>query len=169
MTRKSLTSNYDRLVSGISSLLEEARRSAVRSVNAVLTATYWEIGRRIVEHEQSGAARAEYGEALLKQLAEDLTARHGRGFSLQGIYKMRGFYLGWRIFPTPSGKLEARAIFPTTSGEIGNRKRHTRQISTQFFERTVRSKRSAALMAGGHLPKPEDKEAYHIFRLNLSS
>ena len=68
---------YGALVSGISDLLENARRSVARAVNGLLTATYWEIGRRIVEFEQGGRSRAGYGEALLKRLAEDLTARLG--------------------------------------------------------------------------------------------
>ena len=109
--------DYGRLLSDISGMLEEARRAAVRAANKLLAPTYWEIGRRIVEHEQSGASRAEYGEALIERLAKDLTARHGRGFSIQGIYKMRGFYLGWQILPTPSGKSQAKAIPPTPSGK----------------------------------------------------
>lgn len=111
--------DYEHLVADIGGLLEQARRTAARSVNSILTATYWQIGRRIVEYEQSGSARAEYGEALIERLAKDLVARHGRGFSKQGLYKMRGFFLGWQILPTVSGELEARAIFPTTSGESG--------------------------------------------------
>lgn len=106
------TANYERLVSDISSLLDQARRTTVRVVNSVLTTTYWEIGRRIVEFEQGGKAKAEYGEELLDRLSNDLTRTHGRGFSMQGLYKMRGFYLGWQISPTPSGKLEARAKCP---------------------------------------------------------
>src|SRR5581483_5580168 len=83
-----------------------------RAVNSILTATYWEIGRRIVEFEQGGKARAEYGEELLRRVAQDLTARHGRGFSRQGLQKMRAFYLGWEICPTPSGKFEDCACRP---------------------------------------------------------
>jgi hypothetical protein len=60
-------SDHGRLVSDISGLLEQARRSAARAVNSVLTPAYWEIGRRIVEHEQGGRARAEYGETLLRR------------------------------------------------------------------------------------------------------
>ena len=67
---------YGRLVSDISHLLEQARRWSARSVNAILTATYWQIGRRIVEHEQGGKERAGYGGELIEQLAKDLTARH---------------------------------------------------------------------------------------------
>lgn len=101
--------DYGRLVFGISALLERARRSAARAVNSALTAAYWEIGRRIVEHEQGGKARAEYGETLLRRLAHDLTARHGRGFSKRNLDYMRAFYLGWEIVQTPSAQFEARA------------------------------------------------------------
>jgi predicted nuclease of restriction endonuclease-like (RecB) superfamily len=111
--------DYGGLVSSISDLLERARHLAARTVNGILTATYWEVGRRLVEFEQGGNARAEYGEGLLKRLAQDLAPRLGRGFSPQGLYKMRSFYLGWQIFSTPSGKLEARAICSTGSSLSG--------------------------------------------------
>jgi DUF1016 N-terminal domain len=74
-----------------------ARRVAARSVNAVMTATYWLVGRRIVEQEQQGAERAGYGERLLKRLARDLSGRFGRGFSERNLEQMRAFYLGWPI------------------------------------------------------------------------
>ncbi len=109
--------DYTGLLSDIGCLLEQARRTAARSVNSVLTTTYWEIGRRIVEHEQRGKVRAEYGEALVRRLAEDLTARHGRGFSRANLQQMRLFYLGWEICQTPSGILEARAILHAASGD----------------------------------------------------
>jgi predicted nuclease of restriction endonuclease-like (RecB) superfamily len=107
LTRTPAT-EYDGLVSGISDLLEHARRTAARSLNSILTATYWEVGRRIVEFEQGGQARATYGEALLKRLAKDLTRKHGRGFSERNLEQMRALYLGWEISQTPSAKLEAR-------------------------------------------------------------
>ena len=71
---------YDSIVSELVDLVESARRFSARSVNAVMTATYWEIGRRIVEFEQQGETRAEYGEQLVEQLSRDLTQRFGRGF-----------------------------------------------------------------------------------------
>ncbi len=108
---KLIQGNYSGLVSDISGLLEQARRTAVRAVNSVLTATYWEIGRRIVEFEQGGKAKAEYGDALLVSLARDLSARQGRGFSKSNLFLMRGFYLGWGIFQTPAGIFEAFAKF----------------------------------------------------------
>jgi hypothetical protein len=76
---------YAHLLGGLTELLEEARHAAARSVNAVLTATYWEIGRRIVEFEQGGQKQADYGTVLLKRLGTDLTARFGRGFSWRNL------------------------------------------------------------------------------------
>ncbi len=100
---------YDGLVDGIAELLEQSRRATARAINGILTATYWEIGRRIVEHEQGGQPRAQYGSELLKRLATDLTARFGRGFSERNLRQMRFFYHGWEIWQTPSAKFEARA------------------------------------------------------------
>jgi predicted nuclease of restriction endonuclease-like (RecB) superfamily len=86
---------YRGLVDGIKELLENARRTSARAVNAIMTATYWKIGRRIVEYEQGGEVRAEYGEALLETLAHDLTERFGRGFSYPNLNKFRQFYLAF--------------------------------------------------------------------------
>jgi hypothetical protein len=66
---------YGGLVTGIADLLEQARRGAARAVNSILTATYWEVGRRIVEFEQGGKGKAEYGQALLLRLGSDLSGR----------------------------------------------------------------------------------------------
>ncbi len=109
---------YDALIASISDLLDHARRSSARAVNGILTATYWEIGRRIVEFEQGGKARAEYGEALIQRLAQDLGATAGRGFSERNLRQMRAFYLGWEIRQTPSAKFVAQAIIlPDTAVE----------------------------------------------------
>ncbi|MBC5765136.1 PDDEXK nuclease domain-containing protein [Ramlibacter albus] len=86
----------------IIALLESARSTATRSVNAVMTATYWQIGRRIVEFEQGGQERAEYRQSLLKRLSSDLAARFGRGFSVDNLELMRQFYVAY----PPSGKSE---------------------------------------------------------------
>ena len=83
--------DYDHILSGMVDLLERARHAAARSVNAVMTATYWEIGRRIVESEQRGKKRAEYGEELMMRLSRDLTARFGRGFKHSNLFQMRAF------------------------------------------------------------------------------
>ena len=107
---------YVGLVSGISELLDSARRSAARCVNSIMTPPYWEIGRRIVEYEQRGLPRAEYGKEVLKRLGKDLSARHGRGFSWRNLFRMRAFYLAWDILPTASAKFEAWARLPSNVG-----------------------------------------------------
>ena len=108
--------DYGGLVADISGLLDQARRAAARAVNSILTATYWDIGRRIVEFEQGGRTRAEYGEELLKKLSWDLTDRFGRGFSKRNLELMRVFYRGWEIAQTPSAQFEARVRLPAASG-----------------------------------------------------
>ena len=90
---------YDAVLTEVVRLVQEARSLAARSVNQVMTAAYWEIGRRIVEHEQGGAERAQYGEALLARLSLDLTERLGRGFSVDRLETARLFYLA---YPVPS-------------------------------------------------------------------
>jgi predicted nuclease of restriction endonuclease-like (RecB) superfamily len=114
---------YDEVLAGISELLERARHTAAQTINVILTASYWEVGRRIVEFEQRGQVRATYGEKLWERLAADLTARHGRGFSKSNIALMRAFYLQWEIFQTPSGKFVAQAKgspFSQTLGSSGS-------------------------------------------------
>ena len=68
---------------------------AARRVNAVMTLTYWQIGRRLVEVEQGGQARAGYGTQLLQRLSADLSAQFGRGFSERNLEQMRLFYQAW--------------------------------------------------------------------------
>ncbi len=86
---------YEAIQSDIAELLRDARLAVVRTANSVMTATYWEVGRRIVEAEQKGRRRAGYGEQLLKQLAIDLTAEFGRGFSDVNLRQMRSLYQLW--------------------------------------------------------------------------
>jgi predicted nuclease of restriction endonuclease-like (RecB) superfamily len=111
----SILSGYENLLGDIASLLESARRSAARSINALMTATYWLIGRRIVEFEQAGAARAEYGAELLKRLSGDLSTRFGRGFSERNLDQMRLFYLNWNISQTVSAESLPSQISQTLS------------------------------------------------------
>ena len=118
---------YGGLIGGIAELLEAARRNAARAVNALMTATYWEIGRRIVEFEQRGKKRAEYGEELLQRLAQDLTARFGRGFSYPNVNKFRQFYLAFpapAILSTPSIE-STHTILSTPSIESQRKKGQT--------------------------------------------
>lgn len=95
---------YTGIHGDIVTLLDTARHVAARSVNVLMTASYWEIGRRIVEAEQKGRRRAGYGEQLIARLSDDLTAQFGRGFSRQNLQQMRSFFLVWPICQTVSGK-----------------------------------------------------------------
>jgi len=103
--KPALLTGYARIHQHIIELLDAARHAAARSVNALMTASYWEIGRRIVEAEQQGRQRAGYGEQLIERLSADLTARFGRGFSRQNLQQMRLFFLTWPIRQTLSGEL----------------------------------------------------------------
>ena len=102
------TGDYDAILTDLAGLLDAARRLTARSVNALMTATYWTIGRRIVDHEQHGEDRAAYGAVLLERLSADLTARFGRGFGRRNLFQMRAFFLGYpEIIQTLSGQLDA--------------------------------------------------------------
>jgi predicted nuclease of restriction endonuclease-like (RecB) superfamily len=97
--------DYQAVLAEVVELLHSARRFAARSVNTIMTATYWEIGRRIVEHEQKGKGRANYGEQLITQMAADLSRRCGRGFGYRNLYQMRQLYLTYQhILQTASAK-----------------------------------------------------------------
>ena len=116
---------YESVLGDVTKVIEAARQSTVRTVNSIMTAAYWLIGRRIVEFEQAGSTRAEYGQALIERLSSDLTAEFGRGFGTVNLSQMKKFYLLWpaeRIFQTPSeksrallGPQEHQAILQTVS------------------------------------------------------
>jgi DUF1016 N-terminal domain len=78
-----------------------------RAVNALMTTTYWRIGERIFEQEQRGGERLGYGERIVERLAQDLSARFGRGFSRANVFQMRQFYLTYRAkIQTASGQFD---------------------------------------------------------------
>ena len=116
-TEITLDGHYDSILGDISNLIDAARRSAARSVNSIITAAYWLIGRRIVESEQKGEIRAGYGEALIEKLAADLTARYGKGFSVRNVWQMKAFYLARPILQTLSAEFDDSAITQTVSAE----------------------------------------------------
>lgn len=164
-----------------------------------MTAAYWMIGRRIVEFEQSGEKRAEYGTALIERLSTDLRKRFGRGFGSVNLSQMKKFYLLWsveRILQTVSEKLEDGEGSPTRPAKpslailashfplpwsayvrllsVRNRnarefyetevlrggwtvRQLSRQINSQFYERTALSKNKAAMLTRGQKARPEDR------------
>lgn len=182
---QALPTGYAGIHGGIVQLLDTARQAAARSVNSLMTASYWEIGRRIVEAEQKGRRRAGYGEQLMERLSADLSARFGRGFSPDNLENMRRFFLAYplpAISETLSRKFDlselsqaftlpwsayvrllsvtdahARSFYAQEALRGGWSVRQLdRQIGSQFYERTALSKDKAVMLAKGGQPRPED-------------
>jgi DUF1016 N-terminal domain len=97
--------NYNKLLTDIGLTIETARQNAVKAINTELVKANWEIGRHIVEFEQQGNERAEYGTDLLARLSKDLKLRYGKGFGRRNILDMRRFYLAYQKWQTVSAKL----------------------------------------------------------------
>ncbi len=89
--------NYESLLSKISEIYLQGKQNAVSVVNREIVNTYWKVGEYIVEFEQKGKQRAEYGRKLLDRLSKDLLVLHGKGFSLSNLKRMRQFYLEYPI------------------------------------------------------------------------
>jgi predicted nuclease of restriction endonuclease-like (RecB) superfamily len=123
---------YNELFADLASMIEQARRAAARSVNAVMTATYWLVGRRIVEQDQGGKLRAGYGEALLERLSADLTARFGRGFSVDNLETMRLFF---QTYPHPGpekSETPSRIFSSTSKSETLSRQSQLSAVADSF-------------------------------------
>lgn len=108
---------YLAILDDISGIINNARRSATRSVNAVMTAAYWLIGRHVVKFEQGGKERADYGEEITKRLSVDLSTCYGRGFSIRNLWLMKAFYLAWSTLPKVPAVSDEGKILQTVSAE----------------------------------------------------
>ncbi len=98
-------SNYNKLISNIGYTIEAARQHTVKAINLALIKANWEIGRHIVEFEQQGNERAEYGSSLLSRLSKDLRLQFGKGFGRRNILDMRRFYLCFQKWQAVPAKL----------------------------------------------------------------
>ena len=105
MSKEITQYGYGRLISSIGALLEEARKHVYTEVNQILVKTYWQIGKRIINYEQKGKEKAEYGSKLLDNLSKDLKLRYGKGFSKSNIIYMRLFYIKYPKSETLSHQL----------------------------------------------------------------
>ena len=105
---------YDNLLKEIRQLVEQARQNVIRNINTELLFTYWNVGRLIVEYEQAGNIRAEYGKQLLIDLSRSLTNELGKGFSRSQLQMMRIFYTRFQMNNDP--------IRRTVSGKSANQK-----------------------------------------------
>ena len=175
-------SQYLTVLNDVIDLLEAGQQAAARSVNSIMTVSYWKIGWRIVESEQHGDERATYGESLIKRLSADLKKKVGRGFSERNLEQMRRFYSFWpvpqNVPPNSAFELlsqyfslpwshyvklmsvrseEARAFYEAESLRNGwSLRQLSRQISTKFYERTLLSRNKAAMLKKGAEPQPKD-------------
>ena len=189
MTLPSTNENYLKLVQSIGETIEEARNRAVKAVNIELLRANWEIGKFIVEFEQNGNEKADYGSSLLEKLAKDLRERFGKGFSKSNVYLMRLFYIKFPIFQTLSGKLswshyaELLGISDDTSREFYIKQCESenwsvrelkRQISSSLFERLALSKDKEGVLQlakqGLTISEPKDivKDPYVLEFLKIS-
>ena len=96
---------YKNLVESIGSVYNKAKSKIISAINVEMLNAYWEIGKYIVEFEQKGKLKADYGKKLLINLSKDLSAKYGKGFSRSNLQYMRLFYLYYPIRQTVSGKL----------------------------------------------------------------
>ena len=138
-------------------ILKNARQKAYTAVNSAMVEAYWKIGRRIVEEEQSGRERAEYGKEILQNLSKELTEEFGKGYSYRTLREIRQFYLMFSDFEkwrTVSAKLtwshfqkvlkvsdeKARIFYLTEAAEnVWSVRTLDRNISTLYYNRIVAS------------------------------
>lgn len=156
------------LIQSIKSVIQQARQQAYRMVNATLLQTYWQIGKLIVEDEQNGKDKAEYGKATLKKLANELTLEFGKGFDDSNLRNMRSFYRAFPIRDTLRHELswshyrqlsrmehtEKREFYLSESIAAGwNSRELQRQINSLAFERVVH-----------HLPQAQQPVIQNLIR-----
>ena len=106
MTPGKNTPALSSLIKQIRSLVEGARHDIERNINKAILQTYWQVGKHIVEFEQKGKIKAEYGKQLLINLSKELSLELGRGFSRSNLTYMRLFYLVYQKSETVSHQLE---------------------------------------------------------------
>lgn len=180
--------NYQSLIDQIGILLHEGRQKAAQSVNTILVQTYWEVGKYIVEFEQGGNERAEYGTQLFDRMSGDLTSAYGKGFSRSNLLYMRKFYLSFQISETLSHLLTWSHYFEILKAdndlEIGfytkqcEKERWSvrelkRQMKSSLFERIALSKDKEGVLKlalqGHSVETPEDllKDPFVLEFLNI--
>ena len=109
--------NYEQLIANIGTVLAEGRNRVATAINTALVQTYWTIGQHIVEYEQQGNERAEYGSNLLNRLVKDLKEQYGVGFNRSNLQYMRKLYVAFPNCTTPSCKLSWRHYVEIIKGD----------------------------------------------------
>ncbi|MGI6048498.1 MAG: PDDEXK nuclease domain-containing protein [Petrimonas sp.] len=148
-------------IQDVKTIVNNARGNAYRAINTTMVAAYWHIGQRIVEEEQNGQHRAEYGKYILKELSEALNTEFGKGFDERELRRMRQFYLTFPIRETVSPELtwshyveliritneQARQFYLTEAVQSGWSVRELRRnISTLYYDRLLLSTNKTALI-----------------------
>ncbi|MGO2397145.1 MAG: PDDEXK nuclease domain-containing protein [Halomonas sp.] len=149
---------FSDLISAITQQIEQARGQVRQAVNTAMVQSYWEIGRLIIEHEQQGNSRAEYGKQQLQQLSKQLTERLGKGFDVRNLRNMRQFYqnypkrnavrteLSWTHYRTLLRVENAQArdwYLQETINQSWSARALERQISALYYERLLASQNKA--------------------------
>ena len=142
----------------VAELLQNARQQVLRTVNSTMTITYFEIGRIIVEEEQNGKDRAEYGKQLLKSLSKQLTKEFGRGFSIDNLENMRKLFLTFSKSETLSRILQIQKA-QTVSAEFKSQKAQT--VSAEFKSQKTQS-------VSAELKKVDYQTLSSFFKLTFS-
>ena len=175
MNKLSSEKGYQQLLTQIDEAYQQGQRQANRAVNAQMVTTYWTIGQYIVEFEQGGEAKAEYGQNLMDRLSRDLQQKYGKGFSRSNLSYMRRMYLYFPIRETVShelswshyfelvkikDELERSFYFQQTLKEKWSVRELQRQKRTALFQRLAISKDKEEVLRlsqqGQILEKPED-------------
>ncbi len=153
--KKTAGKGYIQLISNVGELLDKARKEAYYSVNHILVKTYWEIGKHIIQFEQGGKKKAEYGSGLLNKLSNDLTEKYGKGFSRDSLERMRKLYvlfskpatlsrkLSWshyRLILRLEDELARKFYIKEVENESWSVRELDRQINSMLFERIALSK-----------------------------
>jgi predicted nuclease of restriction endonuclease-like (RecB) superfamily len=177
-------------VEQIKQLIKDAQIGVVRSVNSIMVQTYFELGRRIVEHEQEGKDYSNYGEYIVDRLSTDLTKEFGKGYSKRNLELIRKFYLTYKIAKSPisqsiswthylhlmriSNENERKFYEIETEKNNWSVRELERQINTSLYERLSLSKDKIGILKlaekGQQIEKASDliKDPYVLEFLNLS-
>lgn len=145
MKSVNITLTYKKLLADIGITIESARQNAIKAINTNLVKANWEIGRHIIEFEQHGNERAEYGSDLLARLSKDLRNQYGKGFGRRNILDMRRFYLAYSKWQTVSAKLSwSHYILLISISDYAARKFYERQainenLSVRELDRQIDS------------------------------
>ena len=102
LLENSTNTEYNRLIENVGIALQNGRRNIAAAINTNIVHTYWQIGKYIIEYEQNGNERADYGSDLLNRLSHDLTVRYGQGFSRSNVFYIRKLYLEYKKVHTLS-------------------------------------------------------------------